>query len=111
MKKIVMFTVLFTAWAAGAFAGFIDNSDGTVLDSRTGLMWEQKTDDGGVRDKDNTYTWKDALAYCENLTLGGHDDWRLPTIKELSSLVDLSRYNPAIDPVFKNYPYNDTYKH
>jgi hypothetical protein len=60
-------------------------------------MWEQKTDDGGSRDKDNTYTWKDALAYCENLVLGSVSDWRLPNPKELERLVDLSTSNPAID--------------
>jgi len=74
-----------------------DNGDGTVTDNLTGLIWEQKTDDGGSRDKDNAYTWKDALAYCENLILGGHDDWRLPNSKELERLVDLESSSPAID--------------
>ncbi len=68
-----------------------------MTDTVTGLMWEQKTDDGGSRDKDNTYTWKDALAYCENLVLGSFSDWRLPNPKELERLVDLSTSNPAID--------------
>jgi hypothetical protein len=36
---------------------FVDNGDGTVTDTRTGLMWEQKTDDGSIHDKDNVYTW------------------------------------------------------
>ena len=53
-----------------------------MTDNLTGLMWEQKTDDGGSRDKDNKYTWKDALAYCENLVLGNQSDWRMPTPKE-----------------------------
>jgi len=63
-------------------------------------MWEQKTDDGGSRDKDNTYTCKDALAYCENLILGGHDDWRLPNTKELERVVDLESSSPAIDTTY-----------
>ncbi len=98
MKKLIIICLvaLFTPFAAHA-ARFVNNGDGTVTDTRTGLVWEQKTDDGGLRDKDNTYNWKDALAYCENLTLGGQTDWRLPTIKELASLVDLSSYNPSID--------------
>lgn len=81
-------------------ADYTDNGDSTVTDNVTGLMWEQKTDDGGPRDMDNTYTWKDALAYCENLTLGGYTDWRMPTPKELERLVDLTRSNPAIDTAY-----------
>jgi hypothetical protein len=81
-------------------ADYFDNGDGTVTDNVTGLMWEQKTNDGGPRDKAKTYTWKDALAYCENLLLGGHDDWRMPTPKELERLVDLGKSNPAIDTAY-----------
>jgi hypothetical protein len=81
-------------------ADYTDNGDGTVTDNVTGLMWEQKTDDSGPRDKDNIYTWKDALAYCENLLLGGHADWRMPTPKELERLVDLGKSSPAIDTAY-----------
>ena len=81
-------------------ADYTDNMDGTVTDNVTGLMWEQKTDDGGLRDKDNKYTWKDALAYCENLILGEHTDWRMPTPKELERLVDLGKSSPAIDTAY-----------
>lgn len=41
-----------------------------------------------------------ALAYCENLPFAGHDDWRLPNIRELQSIVDYGRFFPSIDPVF-----------
>lgn len=40
---------------------------------------------------------REALAYSENLSLGGHSDWRLPNINELQSLVDYTTYNPSID--------------
>jgi hypothetical protein len=73
---------------------YTDNGNGTVTDNLTGLMWEQKTDDGGSRDKDNTYTWKDALAYCENLILGNYSDWRMPMPKEFERLVDLTKSSP-----------------
>lgn len=69
---------------------FTINDDGTVKDNNTSLMWQQQ-DDGLVR------TWSDANTYCENLTLGGYADWRLPTEKELISIMDYGRYNPSID--------------
>ena len=72
---------------------------GCVLDNVTGLMWEVKTADGGLRDWNLLYTnygdgraW-DASAYTAavNATnLCGHDDWRLPTLDELVSIVDYS---------------------
>lgn len=84
----------------GSFDNFIDNSDGTISDKSTGLMWEVKTNDGGPRDKDNYYTWEGALSYCENLYLAGYDDWRLPNRNELQSIVDYNRDYPSIDPIF-----------
>jgi len=77
-------------------SSYTDNGNSTVTDSATGLMWEQKT----VGNKDNTYTWKDALAYCEELLLGGHDGWRLPNPKEFERLVDLESSSPAIDTTY-----------
>jgi len=74
-------------------ASYTDNEDGTVTDNVTGLMWQQKTTD----EKDVTYTWKDALAYCESLTLAGYADWRMPNTKELERVVDLEAGNPAVD--------------
>ncbi|MEO9528435.1 DUF1566 domain-containing protein [Roseibium sp.] len=70
---------------------FEDNGNGTVTDAATGRMWQQ-ADDGTRRE------WADALAYCEALELGGHDDWYLPNTKELQSIVDYRRTGfPAID--------------
>lgn len=86
---------------------YTDNGNGTITDNVTSLMW-QKQDDG------TAWAWADALTYCEGLTLGGHSDWRLPNIKELSSLVDDTRHSPAIDPIFtstqlSNYWSSTTY--
>jgi hypothetical protein len=74
---------------------FVDNGDGTISDSSTGLMWQKATAPG-------TYTWEQALLYCENLTLpvGGYSDWRLPNRNELQTLVDYSKYSPSIDTAF-----------
>ena len=77
-------------------------------DNVTGLIWEVKTDDGGVRDKDNTYTFDEAptLAATVNQTgLCGATDWRVPNIQELRSLVNYGRGNPAISAdYFPNTP-------
>jgi hypothetical protein len=116
--------------AACAQARFVDNGDGTVTDNQTGLVWERKTDDDSVHDKDNTYTWSatgtapDGQAFVDFLgTLNacveaggyppadlsggfaGHCDWRLPSIVELQTIVDTSVTGcgsgaPCIDPIF-----------
>ncbi|MBL7205034.1 MAG: DUF1566 domain-containing protein [Desulfobacteraceae bacterium] len=78
---------------------FIDNGDGTVTDSSTGLMWQKDT----ARDGQSNYdlmSWEEAFDYCESLSLGGHSDWRLPNIKEVSSLMDYSLHDPAIDTAY-----------
>jgi len=69
---------------------FVDNADGTVTDNATGLMWSQ--DDNG-----EAINWENALAYAENATIAGYDDWRLPNIKELQSIADYSGAFPTID--------------
>lgn len=82
---------------------FVDNGDGTVTDNCTGLTWQQATADTngdvGISD-DDMITWPKALQYCENLEFVGYDDWRLPNVRELQSIVDCGRWGPAIDPVF-----------
>lgn len=83
---------------------FIDHGDGTVTDTLTGYLWQQATadadGDGELTEKD-TFTKPDAHDYVQALRLGGHDDWRIPTSRELFSLVDYTRENPSIDPVFQ----------
>jgi hypothetical protein len=79
---------------------FIDNEDGTVTDTCTGLMWQKETahiNANGTIDDD--VHWCEALQYCENLELAGYTDWHLPNVKELQS-VDYGRVNSAVDPVF-----------
>lgn len=82
---------------------FTDNGDGTVTDHCTGLMWQRETadvnGDGQSTDQD-VLRWSEALAYCENLSFAGFDDWRLPSVRELHSIVDYGRFAAAIDPVF-----------
>lgn len=67
-------------------------SNEVVLDTRTGLMWERgHTQVNGAR------SWHGELAYCQELELAGFDDWRLPSIVELASIVEIGATEPAID--------------
>jgi hypothetical protein len=74
---------------------FTDNGDSTVTDTKTSLVWQQIT----LAPSSNKKSWEESLTYCEDLTLASQSDWRLPNIKELGSIVDVSeqRGNPAID--------------
>ena len=69
-----------------------DNGEGTITDTETDLMWQQQA----LEKRD----WDGAMSYAKGLTIGGHSDWRLPTIDELKTLVDEERRDPAIDPIF-----------
>jgi len=71
----------------------VDQGDGTVADVTTGLMWQQTV-------PSNPVTQDEADAYCANLSLAGHTDWRLPTKIELMSIVDFGRTAPAINLTF-----------
>jgi len=91
---------------AGGTLAYIDNGDGTITDLNTGLSWQKQTDDDGLLDKDNTYTWDGAFAYVDLLNsgggFGGHTDWRLPNVKELQSIVnyEVPYPGPAVSPAF-----------
>ncbi len=94
------------AYEAGCpMAGrFTDNGDGTVTDNCTGLTWQKNTadinGDGMIRGTQDSVTWEQALQYCEGLDFAGHADWRLPNERELQSIADYGRIDPAIDPIF-----------
>ncbi|HEY8514624.1 MAG TPA: DUF1566 domain-containing protein [Candidatus Binatia bacterium] len=72
-------------------ATFVDNGDGTITDARTGLMWEKLSDDDSIHDRDNLFTHADAtavkIATLNASHFAGYDDWRLPTVRELMTLV------------------------
>ena len=92
-KSILSLFVIITI----AYSGDLSrSSEGIVTDSSTLLQW---SDDVSSVD----LNWSDAIDYCEALSLGGEDDWRLPNINELLSIDDLSKYSPAIkENVFIN---------
>ncbi|MCD4718781.1 MAG: DUF1566 domain-containing protein [Desulfobacula sp.] len=93
MRKIIILTILFFLInTIAALADFVDNGNGTVTDTATGLMWQQASQ--------NPMNWEAAITYCETLPLANYGDWRLPNRNELQSLVDYSKYNPCIDTSF-----------
>ena len=74
---LIGFLVLPTA----ATDRYVDHGDGTVTDTKTGLMWAAK-------DNESPINWRDARSYCQNYNGGGHTDWRMPTLAELASFYD-----------------------
>jgi hypothetical protein len=69
--------------------GFIDNGNGTLTDTVTGLHWQQS--DGGEM------TFAQAQQYADTLTLAGYTNWRLPTALESFSILNHQQANPALD--------------
>ncbi|MGD9058107.1 MAG: DUF1566 domain-containing protein [Desulfobacterales bacterium] len=87
MLAIGLFVLLgFIVIPAIASDRFVAYGDGTVTDTKTGLMWAAKDNGGPIN-------WKDAYTYCQNYSGGGHTNWRMPTLAELSSLYDPKKKN------------------
>lgn len=86
-------------------ADFTDNGDGTITHSKTGLMWKQCSEglsgSGCLIGTINTYTWQEALQLVETINNGsgfaGHNDWRLPNIAELASIIEDQCTAPAVN--------------
>ena len=100
-----------------------DNGDGTVIDNVTGLMWAKSPDlnGDGIINADDKLSQSEAALEASSFNLGGYNDWRLPSIKELYSLImfygiDPSGYNgtntedlvPFINTDFFDFGYGDT---
>lgn len=81
---------------------FVDNGNGTITDHATGLMWLQDDSGEGI-------DWEAALAYANDFSFAGYDDWRVPNVKELQTIVDYSGLYPAIDPTYFNITDEDAY--
>ena len=94
-----------------------------LADNVTGLMWQQgaDTDGDGDIDVDDKLTYDEAMAGVDSFGLAGYDDWRLPTIKELYSLIDFNGLDPSgyggsdtsslvpfIDTDYFDFGYGDT---
>lgn len=81
---------------------FTDHANGTVTDNKTDLMWMRcslgqtwggGTCSGGV----NTFNWQTALNAATSHSFAGHNDWRLPNVRELASIIEISCFSPAIN--------------
>ena len=88
---------------------FQDNGDATVTDQSTGLMWarcpEAVSGTDCLTGAATAFTWEGALVRARDSGLAGYTDWRLPNVKELSSIVEERCYDPAINlAVFPNTP-------
>jgi len=77
-----------TARETGRDGRFIAYNNGTVLDTRTGLMWAAKDNGSGIN-------WANAKSYCENYRGSGYSDWRMPTQDDLAGLYDAGKSRPA----------------
>jgi len=88
--NLTIFTaILFTPLIGNSGTKYLQNGNGIVIDTTTSLLWQQGFSLG--------HDWDSAADYCKQITLGEHSDWRLPTLKELGSIVDPGKRNPAID--------------
>jgi hypothetical protein len=81
----------------GLEPGYTINDDGSITDKNTGLTWLRGPDvDGnGKINATDKLSYAAAGSYCENLALSGSNDWRLPDIKTLYSLMDFRGTDPS----------------
>lgn len=108
---------------SGNAMSYTNNGDGTVTDNVTGIVWQKSPDvngDGSI-DANDKLSYSAAISYCNNLDLAGENDWQLPHITQLYSLIhfegkdasnytgtDTSGLEPFIDTDYFDFEYGDT---
>ena len=80
---------------------FTDQGDGTVTHNLTGLMWTKNASQFEIYP---AKVWPDAVTACYDLFFAGYDDWRLPNLRELHSLIDYGNHTPALPA---DHPFTD----
>jgi hypothetical protein len=101
MRSKVMTALVTVGMMVNTASATVVSKNGIAKDSVTGLMWQDEPytqDEKTATDyRSNNINngkagnWEYAKAYCENLTLGGYSDWRLPNIYELVTLIDITK--------------------
>ena len=93
---------------AGATLSYTDNGDGTITDNNTCLVWEKKSGpaDPSIHSVLVAYTWDNAfdvhVATLNATNFAGFNDWRVPNVKELQSIVNYENFGPAVSTEFNN---------
>ena len=95
MKRYKFFITAVLLASLGSFA-YAKDTTGIVIDKRNAIYWQDT-----FSSQKSSEDWDDAELYCDGLVLSGLKYWRLPTFKELLSIVDYTRSHPAINPVFR----------
>jgi uncharacterized protein (TIGR02145 family) len=83
--------------AGGRIGQYIDHGDGTVTDTKTKLMWKKCSEGQSgnhCSGKGKRYSWKDAMQRFKHVSFAGYNNWRMPTRKELRTLVYCSNGIP-----------------
>jgi len=114
MKGIcLLFAILLLVIFANAEAALIDNDDGTITDTDTGLMWLQNANIEGAM------TWDNAVIWANSFVFANYDDWRLPTSADncfgkhcdesemghLFYVEEVTSHSHGSDPFFNVMPY------
>ena len=112
---------------AGKHKGYTDQGNSTILDLDTRLIWEKKSWDGSIHDQKRVYSFGDAFKHADTLNhicakdesvscstandckkagvggkcgFGGRQDWRVPNLTELRSIISAGTFEPAVPEVF-----------
>lgn len=110
---IIILSLVISLWAAcvtnltpgSSVERFIDNEDGTISDNKTGLVWQKcnyglEFFDGVCGGSTVVMTWSEALQNAQEYIDDNDFTWRVPTIKELNSLIERSCVEPAMSELF-----------
>ncbi|CAK0765910.1 exported hypothetical protein [Gammaproteobacteria bacterium] len=100
ISPFILLTAIFMTFLAHASSRYVDNLDGTITDTSTNLMWMRcavgQTWTGvACAGTPGKYTW--SAANTVTSAYADYNDWRLPTIRELTTITDITHYSPAID--------------